>query len=95
MRIASLAKHMALHLKGSQQRDKEGSQTDIKSEALSCIYWLINFTPKNKGVLTAGLNSTSVLEMVMGCMGKSGNLLAVLEIGEFIRFLFESVSSFG
>ena len=28
-------------------------------------------------------------------MGKSGNLLAVLEIAEFLKFLFESVSSFG
>ena len=33
--------------------------------------------------------------MGLACMGKSGNLLAVLEIAEFVKFLFESVSSFG
>ena len=30
-------------------------------EQVSRIYWVINFTPKNRGELTAGLNSRSLL----------------------------------
>lgn len=60
MRITFFARHLANHLKSQQQKNKE-NQSSIKSEALSCIYWLINFTPKNKGYLTAGLSTTSIL----------------------------------
>jgi hypothetical protein len=67
----------------------------VKNENVSAIYWLINFTPKNKALYTVGFNSTSLLEMMMVCVAKSSNLLTVLDIKEFIRFLFESASSFG
>jgi hypothetical protein len=76
--IVDMAKVALGYMKARNSRNYNNPENKDKvatnKEGGSIIYWLINFTPKNKHTMTSNLNPHSILELVIRMLPKCNNL---------------------